>query len=117
MRSKRGASLWDGDIVWPAWKHAAVVYHGGQLTPAPEHSDEEQAEVTKNLVRWHVLQENTCKPANASATIEARGKKYYATSPVADLLLEAVEEVNKQFKLNVPLAIEWIVGTNWAEAH
>ena len=91
--------------------------HGGRLTTALEHMDEEQAEVSRSLVKWHVLEENACKPANASATIEAKGKQYYATSVVADLLLEAVAEVNAELKLNVPLAIEWIVGRNWAEAH
>lgn len=46
------------------------------------------------------------------------GLLYIATPNILSrTILQAVEDVNKTFKLNIPLGISWIVGRNWKECH
>ena len=85
--------------------------------------DECQTETSKSLVKFKMFKEEAEAKAYketlpTSSAIGHSAKGYFvATSPVADLLQEAVDETTQHFKLKVPLAIEWMAGTNWANTH
>lgn len=85
--------------------------------------DEAQFEVVKKLVTWKVFtsedEAKQFKKTNSGwSEVGHSGDKWFVgKSKVDELLLEAVDEVNKTFKLNVPLGVEYVYGNSWGNCH
>ena len=89
--------------------------------------DEAQAELSKTLVRWKkfeseaeakaFISEQKQQGVYFSQPSEKAGKFYVGYSEVTQIIWECVNKVSKDLKLNVPLAIEFVFGINWADCH
>jgi len=85
--------------------------------------DEVALEQHKSLVQWKIFktqeEAKEFKKANAGWSEVSESPKgfYIGTCRAAELIQEAVKIASEEFKLNKPLAVDYILGRNWAECH
>jgi hypothetical protein len=91
--------------------------------------DEAQAEVSRSLVKWKKFatedeakvfqKEQKALGVYWSEPVHSEGKEgvFLAYSDATQIVWESVNKVSKDLKLNVPLAIEFVYGTDWAGCH
>lgn len=110
--------FWKDDWKTKDWAQQMIAYH-----------DEAQIEVTKNLVKFkkfsskeecdafRVEQREKCGMIWAESHESPKGGWFTGYSLPGQLVVEAVEETSKFFKLNVPLSADYVLGQNWAQCH
>lgn len=110
--------FWTEDWKAKSWGQQMIAYH-----------DEAQIEVTKDLVKFKMFP--TKEECNAfrqkerdstgkvwsEAHESPKGGWFVAYSRVGELVVEAVEETSKYYKLNVPLSADYVVGRSWEDCH
>lgn len=89
--------------------------------------DEAQAELSKSLVTWKkfnsegeakdFISEQKALGVYYSQPAVKADKYYVGYSEVTQIIWDCVNKVSKDLKLNVPLAIEFVFGLDWADCH
>lgn len=85
--------------------------------------DESQLEVSKSLVKWKLFKtEDEAKEFKSAhptwSEIGHSNRGYYiGWCKAGEYALEAVRESGQYYGLNVELAAEYMIGTDWATTH
>lgn len=106
----------------------AVIIFTGVRCEHPEHLDESQLEVSKELVKWRVFKdEASAKKAKVElekstglvwSDVGHIGDKWYTGYCEAGALaVEAVRLAGEYYKLNVPLTAGYMLGNSWGTCH
>ncbi len=90
-----------------------------------EYHDECQIAVVPALIRYKTagtkeeLEEFTKNWVGDQLGAVTHGKKWYLTlpNPLSQAIDKCIKRIGVEFKLDVPLGFEYIVGNNWAECH
>lgn len=86
--------------------------------------DEAQGEVNKESVKFKMFSSEDEATAFKAAQhqvwsdVQHTDKGWFvAYCPQGEMIAKAVELVNRDFKLNVPLDAGYVIGRNWNETH
>lgn len=106
-----GVDFWKDDWKNKQYVQQLIAYH-----------DEAQLEISKGLVRWKKFNDEAeqkvyCKENPEWIPVHSDKGWFAGWTPVNKALFEAVDETNKHFKINVPLAIDPQLGYNWSSCH
>ena len=85
--------------------------------------DEAQFEVTKGLVKWKKfeseedLKEFQKENPTWAGPLHSDKGHFLGNSILDSILLEAIDEASKHFKLKMTLKVEALYGVNWKTTH
>lgn len=110
--------FWSDDWKAKSFAMQMIAYH-----------DEAQIEVTKDLVKFkRFATKEECQAFRKEQREETgliwseehespKGGWFVAYSKPGELVVRAVEETTKYYKLRVPLSADYVVGASWADCH